>query len=477
MKKRKDRAELIERLDEKNRLLTAFEGICQAVQPPLDADHLVSILPEQIVEAGLFRSLVVALVDEGTHTVTVKRSLTRCGTEDTDSTPREVMKQVGRAFDLDDYNIIPEVVRTGEMQIIEGWDDRHGADGEPEVLKGTVAYFVPVKFGDRVLAVLGTACREDEKEELLVRIELMNSLLVQLGIVLEHARLYKQLEFRLEERTAELNQHVKERGALLRINRAVLEMLQPSDLEQALKVCLNELDKVGLDVQSVAIHKIIDPEQLIIETFRTVPEGTISVSDRRKGRSITRCWQTGQIDYIQDLDTFDEETIRYFRSKFNDLPLRSLLDVPFSQGVISAHSIRANAFSAANVETLKRIAEVLSVSFARLEDFEQLAVRNRELIRLERLRAVGELSAGVSHNLNNILSTVVGPAQMLKRNTDDPALLEEIEDIVQSAGRASHLVRRLALSTQGEVSDSLAPVNVKPDRGGGRADFATQVEG
>ena len=46
----------------------------------------------------------------------------------------------------------------------------------------------------------------------------------------------------------------------------------------------------------------------------------------------------------------------------------------------------------------------------------EIAERKRmeqELIRLERLRALGEMSAGVSHNLNNILTGVLGPAQIL----------------------------------------------------------------
>ena len=82
---------------------------------------------------------------------------------------------------------------------------------------------------------------------------------------------------------------------------------------------------------------------------------------------------------------------------------------------------------------------------------EEMAERKRmeqELIRLERLRATGELSAGISHNLNNILTSVMGPAQLLERMTDDPRLLSEIEDIVASATRAKDLVRNLHQSTR-----------------------------
>ena len=84
----------------------------------------------------------------------------------------------------------------------------------------------------------------------------------------------------------------------------------------------------------------------------------------------------------------------------------------------------------------------------------------QELIRLERLRAVGELSAGVSHNLNNILTNVLGPAQLLKRKTDDPEILLEVDDIVTSAVRARDLVHELHQSVRTDGEEPLHPVIV-----------------
>ena len=73
----------------------------------------------------------------------------------------------------------------------------------------------------------------------------------------------------------------------------------------------------------------------------------------------------------------------------------------------------------------------------------------QELIHTQRLRAVGELSAGVSHNLNNILTSVLGPAQLLKRRIEDPKAVEDVDDIIAGAIRARDLVRRLHTSVKG----------------------------
>jgi signal transduction histidine kinase/DNA-binding response OmpR family regulator len=83
-----------------------------------------------------------------------------------------------------------------------------------------------------------------------------------------------------------------------------------------------------------------------------------------------------------------------------------------------------------------------------------------ELIRTQRLRAVNELSAGISHNLNNILTSILGPAQLLRRMTDDPDLLTEIDDIAASANRAKELVHRLHLSTRSSRGEGVEPVPV-----------------
>ena len=73
----------------------------------------------------------------------------------------------------------------------------------------------------------------------------------------------------------------------------------------------------------------------------------------------------------------------------------------------------------------------------------------QELIRIQRLRALAEMSAGISHNLNNILTGIMGPAELLQMDTDDPQILERLDAILKSAEQARDLVERLYLSVRG----------------------------
>ena len=83
-----------------------------------------------------------------------------------------------------------------------------------------------------------------------------------------------------------------------------------------------------------------------------------------------------------------------------------------------------------------------------------------ELIRTQRLRAVGEVAAGVSHNLNNMLSIVLGPAQLLLRISDDPDVRREAEEIIASGRRARDLVQRLNQAVCFKVEATLYAVSV-----------------
>jgi PAS domain S-box-containing protein len=76
-----------------------------------------------------------------------------------------------------------------------------------------------------------------------------------------------------------------------------------------------------------------------------------------------------------------------------------------------------------------------------------------ELVRLERLRAMGEMTAGISHNLNNILVGVIGHAQFLQNAAHDPQLLKETSAIIKSARRAEDLVCRLRWAVLGKEEE------------------------
>jgi PAS domain S-box-containing protein len=76
---------------------------------------------------------------------------------------------------------------------------------------------------------------------------------------------------------------------------------------------------------------------------------------------------------------------------------------------------------------------------------EQATLRFREqLHQAEKLRALGEMAAGVAHNFNNLLTVVLGNAELINMHEDlPPALKADTERILESAQRCSAIVRRI----------------------------------
>ena len=102
----------------------------------------------------------------------------------------------------------------------------------------------------------------------------------------------------------------------------------------------------------------------------------------------------------------------------------------------------------------------VTTSLGILQDITERKQFEMERVRIERLGALGELSAGVSHNLNNILSGVLLPAQFLTYRTKDAEILEEVKAIISAGERAQDLVHRLHLSTKGVDDETLLGVDV-----------------
>jgi len=70
-----------------------------------------------------------------------------------------------------------------------------------------------------------------------------------------------------------------------------------------------------------------------------------------------------------------------------------------------------------------------------------LAEQREQLFQTEKMSALGELLAGVAHELNNPLSVVVGHAMMLREQESDPAIRRRIGKITEAAGRCAAVVQ------------------------------------
>jgi len=73
---------------------------------------------------------------------------------------------------------------------------------------------------------------------------------------------------------------------------------------------------------------------------------------------------------------------------------------------------------------------------------EELKLRD-QLVHSERLSAIGELVAGVAHEINNPLQTIVGSVELMMEERNSPSVQRDLETVRREAARAGQIVRNL----------------------------------
>lgn len=261
-------------LQERDRMLAAFQRIGQSTLASLDLETLLDNLGREIILTGVFRSLMIALVDQEARQVEVVRSLIHRGLvwkQDFGSDKEAIRPAselagqdsdvIGFRYDLEDDNITAVTARSGQMQVIEEWDQRFDQRfNRPDERRGKVAYFIPIKREARVLAVLGTGSTMADRDEVLHRIEAMQPLLDQVAIALEHARLYEQVLMG-RNRMQELSRRLV---AVQEDERRFLAHELHDEIGQVL-TALNLNLNINSDLPSETLHRRLEQSQRLVE--------------------------------------------------------------------------------------------------------------------------------------------------------------------------------------------------------------------
>jgi signal transduction histidine kinase/FixJ family two-component response regulator len=102
-----------------------------------------------------------------------------------------------------------------------------------------------------------------------------------------------------------------------------------------------------------------------------------------------------------------------------------------------ATQLLANSQQASTCERLRNCLERIAAAHAEYEELRERATH------AEKMAALGELSFGVAHNVNNTLTGILGRAQLLLRTKDAEKITSGIETIIKSAEDGAHIIRRI----------------------------------
>jgi signal transduction histidine kinase/DNA-binding response OmpR family regulator len=132
-----------------------------------------------------------------------------------------------------------------------------------------------------------------------------------------------------------------------------------------------------------------------------------------------------------------------------------------------ADSTAGRAFTDADAALLRLLADqaAIAIENARLYTAAQQALADLrraqdELIRTETLRGLGQMAAGVAHDLNNTLVTILGQTELLGLHPHPPEIAERLQMLLAAANDGARVVRQLQEFTRQRGGGPLCPCDL-----------------
>jgi GAF domain-containing protein/CheY-like chemotaxis protein len=311
---------------------------------------------------------------------------------------------------------------------------KHGAPHRAQL-------FVPIVAKERLIGGFALIWWDRTRELSEAELALMEAIANQAGVAIEHARLFEEHRRQVEELSVlhELSQAVTgqlDRAALVdAIHTQVARVLDPRNM----LIVLRDQDRGEFEVAL----RIVDGLPDLRPPLR-YPAGSVGL--------VSAVFDTGRA--VRTDDYVGECARRGVEAVAASAQLRHWLGVPMSaeDTVLGVLALRGGqrAFTEADERLLTNIAHLaaLALRSARLFEerthaYRELATAQDQLVRTEKLRALGEMASGVAHDFNNLLASILGRAQLTLQRLQNPQLRQWLQVIERAALDGAQTVRRL----------------------------------
>ena len=240
------------------------------------------------------------------------------------------------------------------------------------------------------------------------------------------------------------------RQAIQKAREKVLMMTSPDSIDQVVVGIATALEEVGVPFHGCGINVLdVDRDPPTVHSRFRQPDGGWMWSDNPSTAAIVRqMWELGEPTYRPDLEAEDPlgERERLQRRT----RIRAVVDVPFSRGTLAINSLVPEAFSGDVLQFLQELAGVLSDGFRRMADLEQLLQTQNQLVRSEKMAALGNLIAGIAHEINTPVGAIRSMHDTLMRAVErlHQTVEQEFPEACREGGGLTKVLKVIADSHQ-----------------------------
>ncbi|MDY6907824.1 MAG: GAF domain-containing protein [Chloroflexota bacterium] len=461
-------------LERRSNQLLALQRINASIQSTLEITEVLQQVAEAVVTNLGWDHTLVFLVDEEASAVrgtALSTSADAGMVEIVEQTLGRPLKEIeipivrGYSYVIENAvagktTIMHNLFEIGENPITEPPLTKAVCDAVQGLLGARTIVNVPAFAKERTVGTILAFTSKPEVTE--VELEPLRVLADQAGVAIENATLYHETE----EKAQRL-------AAMSELSRILSSSLNITDVYQDFAAEIKKV--VHFDRASIALV-----EGELVRFFAVSEEvdtefggGTsLPLAD-----SITEWVIQHRATNIES--DFDLEMKFAMDKAHRRSGLKSAIRVPlFSKGeVIGTFNLTSslpNTYGERERQFLEQVAGQIAVGVENTRLFTELREHQEELeraykelkaaqdfmVQSEKLRALGEMAGGVAHDFNNILSVILGRAQLALEDTKEPAVRKGLQIIERTALDGAKTVRRLQEFARVRVDRDFEAVNL-----------------